>query len=178
MRPARRIKQAEDVASGLNELLSSSIMSQLLQRSLPAAFTAEQEAQLSRCCNMIEQLAEALDEVPSFRTQFVDAMLKQHVACNIGRLVTWVQQQQEQQPLGPRLVAVAGHLRSASVTSAAGSTTAAFIWAAGVHLIHQFAAVAVTHSAEITGARNLAAILTQQLDEAGEACSRNCTCTA
>jgi hypothetical protein len=142
------------------------MVSQLLQRTPPAVLTAEQEAQLLHCYDVISQLADALQGAPPFRMQLVDAMLKQQAACSIGRLVTWVQQQPEQQQLHVR--AMAG---SAPVTSAAGSTTAP-IWAFGVILLEHFAASAVLHMTDSAGSCNLAANLTQQLDQSGEACNR------
>jgi hypothetical protein len=172
MRPARRIKQAEEVSRKLKALLSSSVLSQLLQHTPPAALTAEQDAQLSRCSNLISQLAEAFDEEPTHKIQLMDAMLTQQVACSIGSLITWVQQP-EQQWLGMRAVAVAGHQGSAPGPFAAG-TTAASICAGGVHLFGHFAAAAFLHTLDSAGACNLAARLTQQLDQSGKACRRNC----
>jgi hypothetical protein len=176
MRPAQRIKQAEEIARSLNSLLSSSIMSQLLQRTPPAAFTAEQEAQLLRCCNLISQLEAAWHEARPLKMQLFDALLKQQVACSIGRLVAWVQQQPEQQLADFRAVAVAGHQGSAPATIAAGSASAS-IWAAGVYLLEHFAVVAFRHNSDSAEACSLAANLTQQLDQSGKACSRNGTCT-
>jgi hypothetical protein len=91
-------------------------------------------------------------------------------------LVTWVQQQPEQQLFDLQAVAVAGHQGSAPVTCAVG-TAAALIWDAGVHLLKRFALVAGMHTSEGAAACSLAADLTQQLDQSGEACSRNCRCT-
>jgi hypothetical protein len=177
MRPAQRIKQAEEIARSLKSLLGGSVMSQLLQRTppRPAAFTAEQEAQLLRCCNAISQLEAALRETTSPRVQLVDALLKQQVACSIGSLVAWVQQQPEQQLSEMR--AGTGHQGSAPATVEAGGAAAA-IWAAGVHLLERFAVVATRHNSDSAGACSLAANLTQQLDQSGKACSRNCDCTA
>jgi hypothetical protein len=174
MRPARRIKQAEEAGRILKALLSSPVISQLLQRTPPAALTAEQEAQLSRCCNVIQQLSGAVDEAPSLSMQLMDAMLKQQVVCNIGRLVTWVQQQPEQQRLDLEAAAAAG--RQGSYTYAAGRTPT-IIWAAGVHLLTHFAAVAKMHVRESAEACSLAENLTQQLDQSGKACSGNYRCT-
>jgi hypothetical protein len=53
------MKQAEEVARRLKTLLHSCIMSQLLQRTLPAALTAEQVAQINSCFNLISQLQAA-----------------------------------------------------------------------------------------------------------------------
>jgi hypothetical protein len=148
-------------------------MSQLLQRTPPAALTAEQEAQLFLCCNLINQLAAALEEAPSLKMQLVDAMLKQQVACNVGSLVTWVQQQPEQQLV---VTAVVGNQGSAPVTCTGGSTTG-IVWTAAVHLLAHFAVVAFQHIRESAGACNMAASLTQQLEQSGKARSRSCTCT-
>jgi hypothetical protein len=177
MRPARRIKQAEEVARSLKALLSSSILSQLLQRTPPAALTAEQEAQLSSCCYAITQLEVALDEAPSIRMQMMDAMLKQQMACHIGALVTWVQQQPEQHLFGLRAAAVAGHQGSGPVTCVAGTATAT-TWAAGVQVLDCFAHVATLQPSECAGACSLAEKLTQQLDQSGKVSSRNCKGTA
>jgi hypothetical protein len=178
MRPAQRIKQAEEIARSLKSLLGGSIMSQLLQHTppRPAAFTAEQEAQLLRCCDVISQLEAAWHEARPLRLQLLDAMLKQQMACSIGRLVAWVQQQPEQQLSGLKAVAVAGHQGSAPATVAAGSASAS-IWAAGVYLLEHFAVVAFRHNSDSAEACTLAANLTQQLDQSGKACSRNATCT-
>jgi hypothetical protein len=170
MRPAQRIKQAEDVARKFKALVNSSTVSQLLQHTPPAAVTAEQEAQLVRCCNVTSQVEAALYEAPTLRIQLVDAILKQQVACNIGRLVTRVQQQPEQQLVEMRAVAVAGR------EVAAGRSTAS-IWAVGVHLLNRFAAVAFLQNTQSAGACSLASTLTQQLDQSGKACSHNCMCT-
>jgi hypothetical protein len=112
--------------------------------------------------------------------QLVDAMLKQQVACSVGTLVAWVQQQPEQQLLDlaaavgfVRAVAAAGHQVSAQVTD--GDRTAS-IWAAGVKLLGCFAWV-VLHKIESAGACSLVANLTQQLDQSGKACSCSCQCT-
>jgi hypothetical protein len=173
MRPAQRIKQVEETGRRLTVLLSSSIISQLLQRTPPAALTAGQEAQLASCDNVICQLQAALKEAPSLQMQLVDAMLKHQVARNVGSLVTWVQQQTEQQLLGFRAVAVAGHQGSAQVTC--GSRTAS-MWADGVLLLGRFA-MAYLHNSDSAGACSLAANLTQQLDQSGKACSSNCART-
>jgi hypothetical protein len=114
---------------------------------------------------VIDQLQAALQEAPSLRMRLVDAMLKQQVACSVGSLVTWVQQQPEQQLLDCRAVPAAGG-------------TPASLWAAGVHLLKSFAFEALLHNSESAGACSLAATLTQQLDQSGEACSHNCKCTA
>jgi hypothetical protein len=148
-------------------------MSQLLQRAPPATLTAEQQAQLLRCYNVIIQLEAALHEAPSLKMQLVDAMLKQQVACSVGRLVAWVQQQPVQQQSDVRAVVVVGQQGSAPVTGAAGSTTSN-VWAAGVHLVEFFAVVAFLHNPE---SAELTANLTQQLDRSGKACSCNCDCT-
>jgi hypothetical protein len=177
MRPAQRVKQAEEDARRLKSLLSSSFMSQLLQRAPPAALTAEQEAQLSRCCNVIDQLQAALTEAPSLKLQLTDAMLKQQAACSVGSLLAWVQQEPEQQLLGLRPVAAPGHQGLVLMTRADGGRTAS-IWASGVHLLGRFAIVACLHSSESTGSCSLAANLTHQLEQSGKACSRNCCCTA
>jgi hypothetical protein len=174
MRPAQRIKQAEEVARRLKALLSGSIMSQLLQRTLPAALTAEQVAQLSSCWNVIDQLQAALDKAPALRLQLEDALLKQQVACNIGSLVTWVQQQPQQQLLDVRAVAETGQEGSAQVT---WGGRFASIRSAGMLLLGRFA-VAVLRDPEAAGACSVTANLTQQLDQSGKACSRNCQCTA
>jgi hypothetical protein len=168
MRPARRIKQAKETARKLKALLNSSIISQLLQRTPPAALTAQQEAQLLSCRNVINQLEAGLQEAPLLGMQLVDTMLKQQVACNISSLVTWVQQQPEQ------LLSVRagdGHQGSTLVTSA-DRATAATLWGAGVLLMGRLA-VAILDSAKGAGACSLAANLTQQLDQSGKACSRN-----
>jgi hypothetical protein len=149
-------------------------MSQLLQRTPPAgtppaALTAEQGAQLSRCCDVIKQLQAALDAAPMLRLQLMDAMLKQNGAYSVGSLVTWVQQQPEEH----LLILRSG---SAPVGFAAGGT-AASIWAAGVLLLGHVAAVAMLHCSESAAACSLAADLTQQLDQSGKACSCNCSCT-
>jgi hypothetical protein len=170
MRPAQRIKQAEEVARRLKALLSSSILSQLLQHAPPAALTAEQDAQLPRCCSVICQLETSLHEAPSLKLQLVDAVLKQQAACSIGSLFTWVQQQPEQQLSDLGAITVAGHQGSAAVTLAAGRPPAS-IWTACVNLLHRFAAVAVLQNTQGAGACSLAAALTQQLDQSGKACS-------
>jgi hypothetical protein len=169
------MKQAEEAARKLKALLSSAVMSQLLQPTPPAgtppaALTAEQEAQLSRCCTVIDQLQAALDQAPTLRLQLMDAMLKQKAAYSVGSLVTWVQQQPEKH----LLILRSG---SAPLDFAAGGT-AASIWAAGVLLLGHFAAVAMLHCSESAAACSSAADLTQQLDQSGEACSRNCRRTA
>jgi hypothetical protein len=171
MRPARRIKQAKEIARRLKALLSSAIMSQLLQRIPPAAFTAEQEAQLSSCRDMIRQLAAALDEAPSLKVELVDVMLKQQVACSVSSLVTWVQQQPEQ-----LLDVTAAGQGRVPITSVAGLTIAS-IWAAGVDLLKNLARVALLQTSESAGACILTATLTQQLDQSGEAYSRTFKCT-
>jgi hypothetical protein len=173
MRPARRIKQAEDVADRLRALLSSSIISQLLQHTPPTALTAEQDAQLLSCWNVISQLKTVLNEAPSLGVRLVDAMLKQQVACNVGGLVMWAQQQPEQQLIDVRAVATAGHQGSARNPCVVSGTIAA-IWAAGVQLLGRFAA-AYLHNTESAGACSLAAKLTQQLDQSGKA---SCYCSA
>jgi hypothetical protein len=125
---------------------------------------------------VIGQLETLLHEAPSLRMQLVDALLKQQVACSIGTLVTWVQQQPEQlSDLGA--ITVAGHQGSAAVTLAAGRPTAP-VWAAGVNLLQRFAAVAFLQNTQGAGACSLAATLTQQLDQSGKACSHNYKCTA
>jgi hypothetical protein len=172
MRPARRIKQAEELGRSLKALLSGSIISQLLQRTPPAALTAEQEAHLSRCFDLISLLSDDVEGATALTTQLVDAMLKQQVASCIGSLVTWVQQQPEQQRLDLAATAIAG--RQGSVTCAPGSTTGP-VWAAGLHVLGRFAAVAFLHIQDSAGVRNLAENLTQQLDQSGKAYSRNCT---
>jgi hypothetical protein len=177
MRPARRIKQAEDAARSLKALLSSSMLSQLLQRTPPAALTAEQTGQLSRCYSVILQLQATVKEETSLRMQLVDAMLKQQVACSTGRLVTWLQQQPEQHLLDFTEVAVPGHQGSAPVTCVAGCTTAT-TWAAGVVLLQRIAAIAALHISQSAGACSLATNLTQQLEQSGKACSQKFTCTA
>jgi hypothetical protein len=166
MRPARRLKQAEEAARKLKALLNSPILSQLLQRTPPTALAAEQEAQQTRCYTVISQLAAAVQEAPSLKMQLVDAMLKQQVACSVGSLVTWVQQQPEQQ-LVLRAVAVVVSQGSTPVTCAGGSTTFN-VWAAGVHLVEFFAVAAHQHNAQSAGACNLAASLTQQLHQSGK----------
>jgi hypothetical protein len=170
------MKQAEELARRLKALLSSSILSQLLQRTPPAALTAEQEGQLKRCCDVLNQLEAALHEAPSLRMQLADAMLKQQAACNIGSVVTWVQQQPEQQLSDLRAVVVPGHQGSVSITHAAGGATAS-VWAAGLHLVESFAVEAYEQNSESVGSCSLATTLTQQLDQSGEACSHNCNCT-
>jgi hypothetical protein len=177
MRPARRLRQAEDVARKMKVLLSSPIISQLLQHSPPAALTAEQEAQLSCCCDVINQLAGALNEAPSLRLRLVDAMLKQQAGCSIGSVVAWVQQQPEQQLLNLTAVTVAGHQGSVPKAFAAGRAPAA-TWAVGVDVLRHFAVEAAEHNLDSAGACSLAANLTQQLDQSGKACSCSCTCTA
>jgi hypothetical protein len=171
------MKQAEEGACRLKALLGSTFMSQLLQRGPPAALTAEQEAQLSRCCTVIDQLQVALTEAPSLKLQLTDAMLKQQAACSVGSLVAWVQQEPEQQLLGLRPVAAPGHQGLVLMTRADGGKTAS-IWVSGVHLLGRFATVACLHSSESAGPCSLTANLTQQLKQLGKACSRNCTCTA
>jgi hypothetical protein len=173
MRPARRIKQAEEAARKLKALLASSILSQLLQRTPPAALTAQQQAQLTSCCDVISQLDAAFQGASSLNLQLVDAMLRQQVACSIGSLVTWVQQQPEQQLLDLIAAAFVSHQGSAPVACAAAGT-AASIWVAGVQLLGGFAAVAITQTPESAGACNIAARLTQQVDQSGETCSFNC----
>jgi hypothetical protein len=100
----------------------------------------------------------------------VDAMLQQQAACSVGSLVTWVVQQQPEQHV--RAVSAAGHQGSATVIFA--SSTAASIWAAGVHLLGRFAAAAAQHTAESAACKS-AARLTQQLDQSGKVCSCGCT---
>jgi hypothetical protein len=170
MRPTQRIKKAEELARRFRALMSSPIMSQFLQCTPPAALTAEQEAHLSRCCSVIWDMTEALSNAPSLKMQLADAMLKQQVACNIGSVVTWVQQQPEPQLLDSRAVAVAGRQ---GVAPAGGMIAA--VWAAGVHLLERFALVIFAHNSESAGACSMAATLTQQLDQSGKPCSRNCT---
>jgi hypothetical protein len=172
MRPARRIKQAEEVGRRLKALLSSCSISQLLQRTPPAALTAEQEAHLSGCFDLISLLSDDLDGATELTTQLVDAMLKQQVASCVGSLVAWVQQQPEQQRLDLAATAIAG--RQGPVNRSPGSTTGP-VWAAGLHVLGRFAAVAFLHIQDSAGVRNLAENLTQQLDQSGKACSCNCT---
>jgi hypothetical protein len=175
MRPARRIKHAEEAARRLKALISSPIMSQLLQHTPPAALTAEQAAHLSSCCIVISQLQDSFRGAPLLTTQLVDALLKQQVAFNVGHLVTWVQQQPEQQLLDlTAVVAVAG--RNGSVDISGGRT--AHAWAAGVSLLWRIAVAAAEHNAQSMSLCSLAATLTQQLDQSGKACSWNCNCTA
>jgi hypothetical protein len=175
MRPAQRVKQAEEAARRLKALLGSSTMAQLLQRTPPAALTAEQKAQLSRCCDVISQLAAAVKDAPSLRMQVLDAMLKQEAACSAGSLLTWVQQQPEQQLLDVTAVAIAGH--QAPAAGAVRGTTAA-IWVTSVHLVERCAAVALLQVQDSAGG-SLAASLTQQLDHSGKpACRRMFECTA
>jgi hypothetical protein len=154
-------------------------MSQLLQHTPPAALTAEQQAQLSRCCELISQLQAAWHEAPSLKMQLVAAMLKQQAASNIGSLIAWVQQQPEQQLLGLDMGAAAAgrQLRSAPVPCAAGGLIAS-MWAAGVHMLKHFATADadLQRTGESAGAFSLAASLTQQLDQSGESCSRSCKC--
>jgi hypothetical protein len=176
MRPARRIKQAEELAVRLRVLLSGSTMSQLLQHPPPAALTAEQEAQLLSCSNLMSQLTTALDEASSLSTQLIDAVLKQQAAYHVGSLVAWVQQQPEQQLSELRVVAAAWLMDSAPVApqcAAIGRTC--LMWDDGVQLLQQFAWMSRPENA---GACNLAASLTQQLDQSGKACSCNCKGTA
>jgi hypothetical protein len=158
MRPARRIKQAEELARGLKALFSSSNIAQFLQRTPPASLTAEQKAQLSHCSDVIRQLIGSLNAAPSLRLQLMDAMMKQQVACIVGRLITCVQQQPQQQ------------------LAAAGTT--ASMCAAGVHLLTCLALVAVSQTSESAGPCSLAEHLTQELDQSGKTCSRTCKCTA
>jgi hypothetical protein len=102
-------------------------------------------------------------------------MLKQRVAYSVGSVVTWVQQQAEQQLSDLNLTAVdgAGNQEAASITRAAGSASAS-LWAAGVHLLGCLAAAALAHASESAGACSLAASLTQQLDQSGKVGSGNC----
>jgi hypothetical protein len=148
-------------------------MSQLLQRSPPAAFTAQQTAQLTSCCQLINQLEHALQEAP---WQVADAMLKQQAACSVGSLVTWVQQQPEQQLSTLTAVDLTGR-QGPSVLRCEATD---FIWAAGVDLLGRIAVAAFEHDSEsatpAAGGRSLAASLTQQMDRSGTACSRNCKC--
>jgi hypothetical protein len=162
----------------LKALLNSSIMVQLLQHAPPAALTAEQEAQLLYCSNLISLLAVTFHEAPSLEPQLVDAMLKQQAACSIGSLVTWVQQQPEQQLLDLRVVAAAGHQGSRPMSCAAGSATTT-LWAAGVQLLGCFA-ISALKQIDTDGAAGCsrAGTLTQQLEVSGKACSRNCKCAA
>jgi hypothetical protein len=119
---------------------------------------------------MISQLAVTLQEAPSLQLQLVDSMLKQQAACSIGSLVSWVQQQPEQQQLDVTAVAIAGQQGPAAATFIAASTTAS-IWAAGVQLMNHFAAAAFRQMAESATARNMAENLTQQLEQSGTACA-------
>jgi hypothetical protein len=169
------MKQAEDVGRRLRALVSSSIVSQLLQRTPPTALTAQQVAELSSCCDVVSHLQAALLEAPSLQTQLVDATLKQQVACSVGTLITWVQQQPEQQLLDSGAVDVAGRQGTTQTTC---SDRTAPLWAAGVNLLGHFAVVACEHNAESAGASSLAANLTQQLDQSGRACRRDFKCTA
>jgi hypothetical protein len=104
----------------------------------------------------------------------MDAMLKQQVAFNTGSLVAWVQQKPQQQLLQ---LAVPGQHGSGTVhtvlTIAAGETTAS-LWAAGVQFLEQCALVASLQPSESAGVCSLAERLTQQLEQSGTACSRNC----
>jgi hypothetical protein len=112
--------------------------------------------------------------------QMIDAMLKQQAACSVGSLVTWVQQQPEQQLcqlVDLRAVALAVDQGPAPVACAAGNITAS-VWAAGVQLLEHFAILASDHTSDSAGECSLAKQLTQQLDQSGKACSRNCKYTA
>jgi hypothetical protein len=160
----------------LKALLSKSFVSELLQRTPPASLTAQQQAQLKSCCKVIRQLEDALQDAPSLRMQLMEAMLEQQAACSIGYLVTWAQQRPKQL-LDIRVVTVAGHQGSAPETAVAGSGTAS-TWAAGVNLLQCFAVVADQQNSDSAGVCSLAANLTQQLDQSGKACSRNCKCSA
>jgi hypothetical protein len=97
MRPARRIKQAEGIARELHKLLSSSPLFQLLQRTPPAALTAQLDVRLLHCGSLLEQMAAALKAVEAaVELRLLEALLQQQAVRSAGTLIAWVQQRREQ----------------------------------------------------------------------------------
>jgi hypothetical protein len=166
MRPARRIKQAEGLARELHKLLSNTTLSQLLQRTRSASLTAEQEALLVDCGSLLDQMAVALQEdEAALDLRLLEAMLQQQAVQSAGTLVAWVQLQPEQ------LLSVKSVL---GFTATRGSG-APCCWASGVHSLTRAASKAGQQDYDSAATCQMAANMTQQLDESGERCSLNCS---
>jgi hypothetical protein len=164
MRPARRIEQAEGFACELRELLSRSTLSQLLQRTTSAPLTAEEDALLYDCGCLLDQMAalQAGDEPVDI--SFLEAVLQQQAVRSAGTLIAWVQQRPEQ------LLAVESVM---GFTATRGSGAPA-CWTAGVAFLNHAAAKASQQDYASPAACQMAADMTQQLDQSGERCSLNC----
>jgi hypothetical protein len=168
MRPTRRIKLAEGVAREITKMLRSSTMSQLLQRTPSALLTAEHEALLLKCCSLLDQMCAALqaDDV-GLQLQLLEAVLQQQAVCSAGNLIAWMQQRPEQLlPMDSML----------SSNATRGSRAAAGSWAAGMNFLDCAAAAAAEQDHQSAAARQMAADMTQQLDQSGEPCSLDCSC--
>uniref|UniRef100_A0A383WBJ7 Uncharacterized protein n=1 Tax=Tetradesmus obliquus TaxID=3088 RepID=A0A383WBJ7_TETOB len=98
----RAAKQAEDAASKLRNLVHRPQVVQLLQRPLPAAPTAEQQAVLASCSSTLQQLKLALTDSYNSRSgtesvvQVLRRTLRHQPVHSAGVLLAWLQQQPQQ----------------------------------------------------------------------------------
>jgi hypothetical protein len=164
MRPARRIKHAEGIDRELHKHLSSSPLSELLQRTPPAALTAQQDVRLLHCGSLLEQMAAAFEtaDEAAVDLRLLEALLQQQAMRSAGTLIAWVQQRPEQ------LLAVK------SVLGIPGDG-ASGCWAAGVQFLDRAAAKAGDLDHTSAAACQMSANMVQQLDQSGERCSLNCS---
>jgi hypothetical protein len=164
--PARGIQQAEVFARELRDLLSSSTLSELLQRTLSASLTAEQEALLFACCSLFDKMIAALYSAEAAHGRLMlEALLQQQAVKSAGTLIAWVQQCPE------RLLAMTSVFGFTAVTGSG----APGCWDAGVHFIGRAAEKAGEQDYTNAAVRQMAVDMMQQLDQSGKRWSLNCS---
>jgi hypothetical protein len=145
--------------------MSSSTLSQLLQRTPPASLTAEHEAHLLNCGSLFDLMVVALEaEEGAVQLRLLEAVLQQQAVRSAGTLVAWVQQQPEQ------LLTV----NSVTSFTAATGSSALRCWTSGVQFLTRAAAKAGAQDYGSAATCQMAADMMQQLDQSGERCSLNC----
>lgn len=174
----RAAKQAEDAASKLRNLVHRPQVVQLLQRPLPAAPTAEQQAVLASCSSTLQQLMLALTDSYNSRSgtesvvQVLRRTLRHQPVHSAGVLLAWLQQQPQQ--------------LAASLKSSRGLDpgTLEAVWTVGMLMVAGLADLLLecyvtqrTSRASTAALAELGVDLTQQLLQSGERISC-CGCMA
>lgn len=169
MRPAQRVKRAEDAASKLSRLVRSPQVVQLLQRPPPAQPTAAQQSVLVSYSKSLATLYTALpadgpnnDAGRAVVAQLLRAVLRHQPAQSAGLLMVWTQQQPQQ---------LAAMLQSHGLKPQHGTIHG--VWVIGTSLVFRLATLLAScmelSSCRVTTAE-LSVNLTQQLLQSGGCC--------
>jgi hypothetical protein len=164
MRPAQRVKQAEEAASKLSSLVHSSRVTQLLQQPLPAQPTAAQQAVLASCSKSVQQLLTFLPQHTdsSLRIavllQLLRGVLRHQAVHSAGLLLAWLQQQPQQ--LAAALLGCNPRLEATVIMQS--------LWLTALNLVLSITVLVVNCAAEDSSSTApLAFNLTQQLQQTG-----------